>query len=199
MRIFKSNVIVRLFDKCSKGKGRIYYKHLQALGNVPCCVELEDCEEKALNNVRCFLLNSSQILPDWKNVEVKEKAGRAEGLPEAGNVHSRQRKISAQQYHCAVWNLNSVMGRLVFTLLWRKYQETICSNDHSRQVTSLPVSAPGCWKLPKEECSFLQHCSRRDAHGPTACWKARSLEKLRWEKQKGWGGKKMNLDFFSKQ
>lgn len=83
-------------------KGRIYYNHLQTLGNVPCCVELEGFEEKALNNVRCFLLDSSQVLPDWKNVEVKEEARRAEGLPEAGNVHNHQRKISGQQYHRVV-------------------------------------------------------------------------------------------------
>lgn len=96
---FLSNVTVRLLDKCSKEKEDILQP---PAGSRKCSLELGGCEEKALNNVRCFLLDSSQILPDWKNVEVKEEARRAEGLPEAGNGHNHQRKISGQQYHRVV-------------------------------------------------------------------------------------------------
>lgn len=61
-------------------EGRIYYSHLQTLGNVSCCVELEGCGKRARNNVKCFLLDPYQVLPDWKNVEVKEELRRAAGV-----------------------------------------------------------------------------------------------------------------------
>lgn len=32
---------------------------------------------ESLNNVKCFLLDPYQILPDWKNVEVKEEPRRS--------------------------------------------------------------------------------------------------------------------------
>lgn len=165
---FWSDIILKVFDKCSKRKEEHITATCRHSDMLPAVWKWKALEWEPLTMVNVFSWIPSKSFQTGRMLKSKKRPGGLQGLPEAGSVHKHQPEDKAQSHSliisCEMLKLSHVWFSHYYKCpqRWRWYQEIRCpSKNFSRYVIWSPANAWVYQKLPKEDCPCLQQCTKK--------------------------------------